>query len=330
MHDLDMNGTNAAFVAAREAAWHGLGTVVPESFSAAEGLALAHLDYEVTKEPIYVQTPNGDTQLVPDKYATVRPSPWHEGQHDVLGVVGSKYEVVQNASTAAFLDSLVSTSGARYETMGALAGGRRVFVTMKAPDGLMIGGRDAVDLYLVAMNSHDGTTAYRVAATPIRVVCQNTLTAALSAARSTWWARHTIGVTDRQEEAAAALGLMWSFREEMSGWANALLDVKVTPRRLNTLLDVAFPVPAASATQRTKDARETKVERVKGIYAGPTQDGITGTAWGVYNALVEYADWYLPVQAKPDLKTAARAERTMLGGADDLKRQYARLVNTLR
>jgi phage/plasmid-like protein (TIGR03299 family) len=333
MHDLDQSGDQAAFVSAREDAWHRLGTTVPESFSAAEGLTLAHLDYEVTKEPLYVQTPRGDTQPVPNKYATVRESPWHtDGRWDVLGVVGRDYEVVQNASTAAFLDAVVGAGGARFETMGALAGGRRMFVSMRAPQGMMIGGRDAVDLYLVADNSHDGSTAFRMAATPIRPVCWNTLTAAFSVARSTWWARHTSGISDRTEEAAAALGLMWSFREEMESWANSLIAVPVSPRRLTSLLDVVVPKPAATATERAKETREATVSRIKGIYEGPTQDGITGTAWGVYNALVEYVDWYRPIQkAGPEhVKMAARAERTMTGGLDADKRQFARLVSALR
>ena len=96
---------------------------------------------------------------VPDFYATVRTNPIN-GALDVLGVVGSKYEPVQNEASCDLLDALVDESGAHFETAGALRGGRETFVTMKLPNSMVFDGRDGskdrTDFYLAALNSHDG------------------------------------------------------------------------------------------------------------------------------------------------------------------------------
>ena len=105
------------------------------------------------------------TLEVPDQFATVRTNPV-TGRPDVLGVVGRGYTPIQNEEHAALLDALVDESGAHFETAGSLRGGRQVFLTMKLPTTMQIGGVDPVDLYLIAFNSHDGTSALPAAGVP--------------------------------------------------------------------------------------------------------------------------------------------------------------------
>ena len=97
---------------------------------------------------------------VPDMFATVRDNPIVTGQIDYLGVVGTKYEPVQNESSCAVLDAITDESGAHFETAGALRGGRETFVTMKLPKTMTFQGRDGsedtTEWYLAALNSHDG------------------------------------------------------------------------------------------------------------------------------------------------------------------------------
>lgn len=96
---------------------------------------------------------------VPDMFA-VRDNPIAAGQLDYLGVVGTKYEPVQNEASCAVLDAITDTAGARFETAGALKGGRETFVTMKLPKTMTFeghdGSKDRTDWYLAALNSHDG------------------------------------------------------------------------------------------------------------------------------------------------------------------------------
>lgn len=311
----------AAFFSARETPWHKLGQLTTECLTAEEAIATAHLDWQVTKEPLsttVVSEAGVSTIEIPDKFATVRVNPF-TGKPEVLGVVGSQYTPVQNIDNAEFLNAIVEESGAHFETAGSLWNGRQVFITMKAPKGLLIGGHDAVDQYLVATNSHDGSTAFRVAVTPTRVVCANTLRAGLQNAKSTFSTRHTVNAKGRIDEARRALGVMWNYMEEFEAVANHLYDAEFTNAEFDRL--VAHLVPETKdAAPRTVTMRAEKIGKITDLYrTAATQEGIRGTKWGAYNALTEYADWFLPVRGDE----TARCERIAAGGATDEFKQLA-------
>src|SRR5262249_35498368 len=127
---------SVGFVTAREHAWHRLGTVLPEQFSAAEAMQHAKLGgWSVRKEHLQAVAVGDDgvsTLPVSGRYATVRDNP-ATGQPEVLGVVGESYRPIQNEEHADLLDTLVDESGAHFETAGSLRGGRQVFLTMHLP-----------------------------------------------------------------------------------------------------------------------------------------------------------------------------------------------------
>ncbi|WP_327434829.1 DUF932 domain-containing protein, partial [Streptomyces sp. NBC_01236] len=149
---------------------------------------------------------------IPQHFATARTHP-KTGATETLGVVGSDYHPVQNEEHAEFLNLLADESGAHFETAGSLKNGRQVFLTMKMPQSLTIGGHDKVDLYIAAFNSHDGGSAFRIVVTPIRVVCANTQRAAIQGARSSYVVRHTAGAKARIAQARSALGLTFRYAE---------------------------------------------------------------------------------------------------------------------
>lgn len=150
----------AAFFTNREPAWHKLGVVTPNALTAAEALTTAQLDWTVTKEPINatVLTDDGVTSVpVNGKWATVRQHP--KTGVSALGVVGDVYEVVQNTTAFEIANDLFDEGGAHFETAGSLFDGRKVFLTMKMPSHVQIGGQDVVDMYLLLTNTHDGTAS---------------------------------------------------------------------------------------------------------------------------------------------------------------------------
>ena len=83
-------------------------------------------------------------------YATVRTNPF-TGRPEALGVVGDLYTPMQNEDHAAFLNTLADESGAIFDTAGSLNGGRQVFITMRLPDTMKIGGTDRVDVNIAAL-----------------------------------------------------------------------------------------------------------------------------------------------------------------------------------
>ena len=217
-HELETwSDGSASFVSARQHGWHRLGTVLPAGFDAAAAMSHAKLGgWHVRKEPLQtvpIISADGVTTLdVPDQFATVRTNPV-TGRPDVLGVVGRGYTPIQNEEHADLLDALVDESGAHFETAGSLRGGRQVFLTMKLPDTMLIGGIDPVDLYIVACNSHDGTSAFRLLISPVRVVCGNTQALAIRRAQSSFSIRHTSGARGYIGQAREALGLTFKFAE---------------------------------------------------------------------------------------------------------------------
>ncbi len=135
-HELETINGRTAFATARKPAWHQLGTVTTGCMTAAEVITTALLaDWNVRKIFVAGHTPDGATIAAPDKAMTVRTNPV-TGTTDYLGVVGRDYVPVQNEACAELLDLLVDASGAHYETAGSLRGGRRIFITLRLPDGI--------------------------------------------------------------------------------------------------------------------------------------------------------------------------------------------------
>ena len=93
--------------------------------------------------------------------------------------MGKDYEVVQNMDAFSFFDAIVGGDGIQYETAGALGKGERIFITAKLPNYIKVGNDDLIEQYLFLTTSHDGGGSITAAFTPVRIVCNNTLNAAL-------------------------------------------------------------------------------------------------------------------------------------------------------
>ena len=174
----------------REKPWHGLGTEIKEAPASADALIVAGLDWTVEQRNVYSE----DGSQIPGYKVNTRST-----DQATLGIVSDRYKVVQNVDAFQFTDDLLG-DGVTYETAGSLQGGRKVWMLARMPQRYIISG-DEIAPYLVVMNSHDGSSGIKVAMTPIRVVCQNTLNLALNTAKRIWAAKHTENVMNRVYEA---------------------------------------------------------------------------------------------------------------------------------
>lgn len=226
-----------------------------------------------------------------------------------LGVVSPKYEVVQNYEGFSFIDTFTNNSGAKIETAGTLNGGRRVFITAKMPTDLVVDGDNSpIENYIVFHNSHDGSTSVTAVVTPIRVVCQNTLAAALGSKNKISF-KHTKNIGNNlynETRAAMLLGLnegaMEKFKQDFAKMrAEVVLqrdilkfatDVFVDNEKTRKELAVcgynwgivdSLPAQTHKSIQHFLHCLEN----------GVGQDSMRGTKMWLYNGLTTYFQNYI-------------------------------------
>lgn len=156
-----------------EVPWHGLGKKVGDNLSSNEMLKAANLDWEVEKAPAFATFKGKKFNVGRD--ALIRTS---DGK--LLDVVTSDWKPVQNAVAAEFFDDFVKVGDMTMETAGALRGGQIVWMLAKTKDSFEVFKGDKVDSYLLFTNPHKYGWATDIRFTPIRVVCNNTLTLSLA------------------------------------------------------------------------------------------------------------------------------------------------------
>ena len=304
----------AAFFTARQDAWHRLGVTTRDCLTAEQVMNTAKLGgWNVHTVPLTAtdMTPDGVTTLpITDHFATVRTHPT-TGNADVLGVVGSGYTVVQNEEHCELLNLLVDEAGAHFETAGSLRGGRETFVTMKLPQSITLSGsngRDDIELYLAAMSSHDGTAAWRVIVTPVRIVCANTQRLALRHAKATYAIRHTRTAKAKIAQARQALGIVWRYAEAFEAEAQNLINQTLALDEFTQIVDDVWNVsddPTDTLGPRAAGIRDRRNTTLRGLFLdADTQHAIRGTRWAGLQAITEYLDHHAP--ARDDTVRAAR------------------------
>ncbi|GAB5899009.1 DUF932 domain-containing protein [Mycolicibacterium mageritense] len=342
-HELDATNGIVSFANSRTDAWHQLGQSVGHTMTAQEALKAAHLaGWNVRKMPLQVAqepivTADGVTTpeplVVPDHYATVRDNPIVPGRIDVLGVVGSKYEPLQNEASADLLNALTDQGGAVFETAGALRGGRETFVTMKLPESMSFdgidGSKDRTDFYLAALNSHDGTSAFRFLVTPVRIVCANTQSAAIREAKASFAIRHTGGARIAIQEAREALRLTWKYIKAFETEAAELYAQPMDLDQMRAFTDDLLNVESAP-TAATKNTRHQQARAIVKLWtSSPTIAPIAETKWAAYNAVTEYVDHYSTVRGRGNAETTRALRAVTIGSsAQTLKTQAFRMLQT--
>lgn len=315
MHLLEQLPDGATAFASRTPAWHQLGTVTNTCMTAAEVIDTARLSgWNVRKISVAGRETTGGAETdparnlidAPDKAMTVRTNPVTKAT-DYLGVVGLGYTPVQNESCAELLDLLIDASGAHFETAGSLRGGRQVFITLKLPDGIRVAEVDDLDLYLAVSTSHDGSTALRVDATPVRVVCANTQHLALKRSVGHYTFRHTTNVKQKIHQARQAIGITYTYRDAFTAEAERMLNTTLALDGFRAVCEQLWPTPPADAPVRTRNNHTRRARSLEYLFTeAPTQANIRSTAWSGLQAITEYTDFYSPATDQN-----RRAERTL-------------------
>ena len=286
-HMLEQYGDMASFASLREPAWHGLGTILEDEVTTSQMLDAAHLSrWDVRLED--VDLPGRSHR---NFFAVTRTNPF-DGDADVLGVVGERYKVLQNEELFSFADNMLD--GGRWETAGSIKNGTVVFGSLALDREVILdpnGATDKINTYLLVHTSHDGSLAVQASVTPVRVVCQNTLNAALSGVKQSYKIRHTSTVNGKVQAAREALGLANAYLDEFDKQAQTLIQKEIDDKAFFDIITTVYPKPEKDA-KGSMTKWESKIDTLNDIYFGETCVNIKGTAWGAYNALTERLDWF--------------------------------------
>jgi phage/plasmid-like protein (TIGR03299 family) len=271
--------------------WHGLGQKLDKPATSVEAIQAAHLDWEVVKIPLFTKQ-RRKYRGISNKFGVVRADEFSKGNTAVLGIVGASYNLLQNRQAFAWFDGIVGEGKAIYHTAGALGDGERVWILAKLPGEIRVLGDDVVNKFLLLSNSHDGESSVQVKFTPIRVVCDNTLTMALGRGPSLRIS-HTASLVQRMEQAKQNLGIITSRYEQIQNDFVALGKVSLNQNKLQEFLNSVFPDPQDKTNERgRKRAAEARMKSTKLFETGRGNDAplTRGTLWAAYNGVTEYID----------------------------------------
>lgn len=226
-----------------------------------------------------------------------------------LGMVKNKYTIVQNDAAFKFFDNVIGENAAIWQTAGFFGNGERIFVSAKLPDNILVKG-DPVENYLVFTNSHDGSSGVKILFTPIRVVCQNTLNAAIRTSSNCFSIRHTESVHKNIEIAHEVLGIAKQKIKDTQWAYDILAGIKLTDEDVmeyickNNLSDAEIDTLSSTGhTYKELVYRNGLAVSDVGVstrklnvitdtwdyyHVGIGQHEIAGTAWGAFNAISGY------------------------------------------
>ena len=285
----------------REVPWHGLGTRVLTAPTSKDALELAGLNWQVVQEPIYTET----EELIEGYKANVRDS-----DRKVLGVVTERYKVIQNEEAFAFTDELLG-EGVRYETAGSLQGGKKVWLLAHMPHEYIISG-ERISPYLVFSNTHDGSGAIKVALTPIRVVCNNTLNLALNNAKRSWSMIHTGDIKGKMEEARNTLFMAEQYMDELGKEFEALRMKSMTDEKVLEYIEELLPIEDNATPQQIRNIKRLQEDMKMRYFEAPDLVGLGKNAYRFVNAVSDFATHADPLRRTVNYKENLFA-RTMDG-----------------
>ena len=269
----------------REKPWHGLGTRVEEAPVSADALRLAGLDWQVVQQPIYTDR----LEPIPGYKANIRDS-----DRRVLGVVTDRYRIIQNQEAFAFTDALLG-HGVRYETAGVLQGGRKVWLLARLPQEYIMGG-ERISSYLVFSNTHDGSGSVKVALTPVRVVCSNTLNLALKSAARSWSMIHTGNIADKLDEAGDTLFRAEQYMDGLGKEFERLRQQKVTDKQVKEFIGQLLPVDEDATPIQRRNIIRLREDMEHRYYDAPDLQDVGNNAYRFANAVSDFAPHARPLR----------------------------------
>ena len=320
-HEILIDDGRAAMFYVGEKPWHKLGTRV-------EGPALVRGRHSGRgigldrREGPAVRRRTSAAPRVADRFAIVREDKLGSSGFPVFGIVGADYVPLQNREAFAFFDPIVKDGHATYETAGALGRGERIWIQARLRTDIEVVAGDMVQPYLLLSNTHNASSSVQVKLTPVRVVCNNTLTVALSKGRSIR-IRHDQAMAAQLKQAKDLLGVVESEYARVTAVFRRMAARKLTQPQAAAYFARVFPDSATAnpvACQLAADRRRWAMHFFRegeGNGARPVRE----TMWAAYNGVTELIDHRKPNVRGPDF--SSRRLHSVWFGAGAMVKQRA-------
>lgn len=304
--------------------WHGLGTKLKGATDVDAVRVAAGLDWIVSAEPIYL----ADGRKIAQGQAIIRNT-----DARVLGVVGPSYTPIQNSEALDVLRPAIEEFGLSFSVAGALGNGETCWALAKLPQSVDVNGTgDSVNGYALFRWAHDGSSALVGSATPIRVVCQNTLNAALNGRQGGIVSvRHTANAQKRLDEAARVVKQLTATLIATGETFTAMAQRRMTVKDTQAFIEAVFPATDGKVNDTIAARRRTVADLVwSGTGAAMAGSDATGTtAWAAYNAVTEYFDHVRPSEAKSKAGRVQANISALFGGNAGIKADALRIARQL-
>lgn len=288
-HLLEIIDGKAQMFSVKRRPWHGMGVILDAPQTSEEAIVAAGLNWEVEKRQAYFVNKNGVNEKIPDQFGVIRT--WDE---TCLGDAGKNWQPLQNKDAFKFFDPFVQSGEASYETAGSLENGKRVWILAKinrAPIEIVKG--DVVEKYILLTNYHKAGVAVTGGLTPIRVVCNNTLTGAIMSSRSRLFkANHSSKMNQRLEDIQASIAeadmAFQSAAEAYRTMARKQLSTKLIEEFLANTFQWQQTDNLSKREESFKIKQTETILRLMETGRGADIQGVKGTVWGLYNGITEF------------------------------------------
>ena len=286
-HEVEIVDGVAQMAYAGELPWHGLGVSVSNDLTPMQMMQKAGLDWEVEKVDAFVRW-KGDN-VATGQQALIRST---DGK--VLTNVGANWNPVQNEEAFNFFAEYVAAGDMEMHTAGSLKDGQQVWALAKIKESFDVFGKeDTVESYLLFSNPHQYGKSIDVRFTPIRVVCNNTLTFSLNAhaERSVKVGHRTVFNAD---DVKTTLGLASEKFTQYKDMAQFLGNRRFTADSLIQYYSQVFPSTSRTDTETAVSVKEDLSRNAQTAYdmleIQPGAEFGAGTWWQAFNSVTYVTD----------------------------------------
>lgn len=289
---------------AGETPWHGLGVRVPDTLTTDEMLVAAGLDWEVNRIPLSTTNPvTGEIDISPSSHL------YRMTDGRLLDVVSDDWEPNQNKDAFDFFHEFVEAGEMKMHTAGSLQNGKIVWALAEVDDSFTLFNGDRVQSYLLFTNPHQYGRSIDIRFSPIRVVCNNTLTIALNE-KIKDKVRFNHRSVFNPERAKELLGIahfkLGGYKERAEFLGSRRYDTE----SLQSFFEETFPVvnspkkEGATYNRKAKEVSKNAKLALEYVEVQPGADFAAGTWWSAFNAITYMTDHVLTRSQNTRLESA--------------------------